>query len=110
MRTWPACVLAMALVSACDDAPDPGFAGPNQIRLAAERCGLRGFAGNRAGVNWDANVPHNVENWVVVEDCIYDELDKRGLRATRAMNIYEWDAAREASGCRRDPTTRVCVR
>jgi hypothetical protein len=86
------------------------MARPNQIRTAAEHCGLDDFDGNPAGAYWDANVPHSVENWVVIEDCIYDELGRRGLRATRSMNIYEWDAARAASGCRRDPTSGFCVR
>lgn len=100
----------MLAVSACGGGEMRDMARPNQIRAAAERCGLDGFNGNSAGAYWDANVPHNIENWVVIEDCIYADLEASGLRATRFMNIYEWDAARVASGCRRDPTSGFCVR
>jgi hypothetical protein len=103
------CLLASLAVSACGDADMDDMARPNQIRAAAERCGLEGFEGNRAGAYWDANVPHSVHNWVVVEDCIYGDLEKSGLRATRFMNTYEWDAARAASGCRRDPASGFCA-
>jgi len=103
-------MLATLHLSACHDPEFDDMARPNQIRAAADECGLEGFDGNRAGADWDANVPHSVENWVVVEDCIYNELENDGLRATRFMNIYEWDAAREASGCRRHPTSGFCVK
>ena len=111
MRFLSAALLLVTLaVSACGDPDMDDMARPNQIRSAAERCGLDGFGGNPAGAYWDANVPHSVRNWVVIEDCIYDELGRSGLRATRFMNTYEWDAARVASGCHRDPTSGFCVR
>lgn len=110
MKIRLTCLLATLSLSACHDPEMDDMARPGQIRAAAERCGLKGFEGNSAGAYWDANVPHTVENWIEIEDCIYDDLNRSGLRATRAMNIYEWDAAREASGCRRDPASGVCVR
>lgn len=106
-----ALVIAILAAPACgDDSETRDMARPNQIRAAAERCGLQGFDGNSAGAYWDANVPHSVENWVVIEDCIYADLESDGLRATRFMNIYEWDEARIASGCQRDPASGACTR
>jgi hypothetical protein len=110
MKACLACLLATLAVSACGNEAMEGMARPNQIRSAAERCGLKGFDGNPAGEAWDANVPHTVENWVVIEDCIYDDLKRSGLRATRRLNIYEWEDARKASNCDRDPTTGFCVK
>lgn len=110
MKARLACLLATLTVPACSDPGMKDMARPAQIRSAAERCGLKGFQGNSAGAYWDANVPHTVENWVVVEDCIYDDLKRSGLRATRATNIHEWEDARKASNCRRDPATEFCVR
>ncbi len=71
------------LISGCDDAPMPGYAAPSQIQAAAERCGLRDFEGSRIGSNYDANVPRTVENWATIEDCIYADLQRSGLKATR---------------------------
>lgn len=110
MKVCLTSVLATLAVSACSDPDMRDMARPAQIRLAAERCGLNGFEGNSAGAYWDANVSHTVENWVVIEDCIYADLTRRGLNATRAMNIYEWEDARKASNCPRDPGTGFCVK
>lgn len=105
-----ACVAAILAVSACEDPEMADMARPDEIRMSAERCGLKGFDGNRAGAYRDANVPHDVEDWIIIEDCIYSDLERNGLRATRALNIYEWDAAREASKCRRDPSSGACIK
>lgn len=64
----------------------PGFANRAQIRAAAERCGLSNFEGNRAGANYDANVPRTVPGWGEIEDCIYDDLGGKGLKATRIIS------------------------
>jgi hypothetical protein len=74
--------LATMLLTGCDDTM-PGFANRKQIRQAAISCGLLNFEGNRVGANYDANVPHTIKNWGIIEDCIYASLDSQGLKATR---------------------------
>jgi hypothetical protein len=110
----PSRFVALALLAAlglpaCGDDPGHQMASPEQIRAAAERCGLRGFSGNPAGDYWDASVPHEVANWVVIEDCIYEDLGRQGLVATRAWIEQEWEAARKASNCPRDPISNQCT-
>jgi hypothetical protein len=69
------------LVSACGDAGD--WATRRQIIEAAQRCGVAHFKPTKAGAGWAAYVSPASPEAKVQEDCIYEDMAKRGLLVTR---------------------------
>jgi hypothetical protein len=73
--------------AACGFDPDAGedalWATPEQIVEAAERCGIRDFKPTKANARWAAYVPGEDAQTGVKTSCIYDDLQRQGLLATR---------------------------
>lgn len=70
-------------ISGCFIGPDDEWATRAQVVEAAERCGLPLFQPQRVGNAWSAHVPESVSEHKIKEDCIYEQLTRRGLLATR---------------------------
>lgn len=56
---------------------------PDQIRVAAARCGLSDFEPTKAGGAWAAYVDDGVPDHAAKEDCIYADLASEGRLTTR---------------------------
>lgn len=73
-------VLAQA---GCFVGDENNWASRVQIADAATRCGLRDFKPTKAGDAWAAWVDPGVPRHAAKEDCIYADLNRQGLLATR---------------------------
>lgn len=56
---------------------------PDQIKAAATHCGISDFEPTKAGAGWAALVDDSVPDHAAKEDCIYEHLDRQGLKTTR---------------------------
>lgn len=65
------------------DGVQHGFASRRQIVEAAARCGFYDLKPTKAGVNWAAYVDGEHPDHDPKGDCIYADLKREGLRATR---------------------------
>jgi hypothetical protein len=75
------------LTTACGFDPDAGedrlWASRQQIIEAAERCGVPNFEPTKANAHWAAYVEGEDPSKGPKGDCIYADLQKQGLKATR---------------------------
>jgi len=67
----------------CIDGGETCWASLEQIVEAAARCGVPDFEPTKAGAAWAAYVPEKVSNHATKEDCIYKDLNGKGLLVTR---------------------------
>lgn len=79
---WTAVVCAGVALSACTQGSE-GFATRRQVIDAAARCGVPNFKPTKAGINWAAQVDGENPNHGPKGDCIYSDLERQGLKATR---------------------------
>jgi hypothetical protein len=70
-------------LTACFYGDENDWASPSQITDAASRCGLKDFHPTSAGDAWAAWVPKTVSGAAKKENCIYKDLERQGLLATR---------------------------
>lgn len=75
-------VMASALAG-CFVGDENRWADRRQIIDAAGRCGLREFTPTKIGNGWAAYVDRRVPQPRAKEDCIYADLKRQGLLATR---------------------------
>jgi hypothetical protein len=77
----------LVCTAACGFDPHAGedelWATPEQIVAAAERCGVRDFKPTKANARWAAYVPGEDVQTGVKTSCIYADLARQGLQATR---------------------------
>ena len=78
MRKWAIAAAALTLAG-CFIGDENNWASRSEIIAAAERCGVPDFEPTRAGSAYAAYVPANRAK----EDCIYADLERQGLLATR---------------------------
>ena len=83
MRRASSLPVAALLLSGCFLGDENDWASRGQIVEAAGRCGLSGFEPTEAGTAWAAYVPASVPDHAAKEDCIYNDLGRQGLLATR---------------------------
>ena len=81
-RIMPPALAAMSLAG-CFYGDEFDWASRTDIVEAAARCGLQDFEPTRAGSAWAAYVRPPVPGGQAKEDCIYNDLSRRGLLATR---------------------------
>jgi len=74
---------ALLLLSACFYGDETDWADSHDIKEAAASCGVPDLEPTEAGSGWAAYVPETVPDARKKEDCIYAELDRQGLVATR---------------------------
>ena len=79
---WILALPALAL-SGCFIGDENDWASRKQIVATAERCGITGFEPTKAGDAWAAYVPETAPDAKRKEDCIYADLERQGLLATR---------------------------
>ena len=87
-RLSPICfmvIIGSATLSGCSmgDSAQGGFASRRQIVDAAARCGVPDFKPTKAGVNWAAYVDGEHPDHGPKGNCIYADLQRQGLHATR---------------------------
>jgi hypothetical protein len=70
-------------LTACFYGDENDWATADQIVQAASRCGLKDFQPTSVGDAWAAWVPKTVAGASEKEDCIYKDLEQKGLLATR---------------------------
>jgi hypothetical protein len=75
--------VAAILLSGCFYGNEDDWADAEQIVEAASRCGLADFEPTPAGAAFAAYVPSTVPDAQAKEDCIYRDLERQGLLATR---------------------------
>lgn len=76
--------LAAALVtSGCFVGDENHWASRNQIADAAARCGVPDFKPTKIGTAWAAYVDGENPDHGPKGDCIYADLERQGLQATR---------------------------
>lgn len=86
MRPAAAVVLFAVVLSTAGCFPGDEFhwASRKQVVEAAERCGVRSFKPTQASEGaWAAYVDARVPDHLAKENCIYADLDRQGLMATR---------------------------
>jgi len=79
-------ILAAVMTSAlagCFVGDENRWADRRQVVAAAGRCGLQEFTPSKVGDGWAAYVNRRVPQSLAKEDCIYADLKKQGLLATR---------------------------
>lgn len=78
-------VTVCLLLAGCfpGDDGDTHWANREQIVQAASRCGIQGFKPTQVGAAWAAYVPGESPDNGAQGDCIYADLKRQGLTATR---------------------------
>ncbi|MBI1685084.1 hypothetical protein [Caulobacter hibisci] len=76
-------VLFASATSGCFVGDENRWASPRQIADAAARCGLPAFKPTKVGDAWAAYVDRSVPGHEAKEDCIYADVERQGLLATR---------------------------
>jgi hypothetical protein len=74
---------ALLLLSGCFVGDENDWASRDQIVQAASRCGITDFEPQQVGGAFTAYVPATVPAAKDKEDCIYRDLARHGLLATR---------------------------
>lgn len=77
-----AALLVTTMFSGCGGVQE-GFATRHQIIEAAARCGVPNLKPTKAGINWAAYVEGEDPDHGPNGNCIYADLKRQGLRATR---------------------------
>lgn len=75
--------LSALILAACFYGDENDWAEREQIIEAASRCGVTRFEPTEAGDAYAAYVPKTIPDAREKEDCIYRDLDRQGLLATR---------------------------
>lgn len=76
-------ISAVLTQAGCFVGDENHWASRAQVADAATRCGLRDFKPTKAGDAWAAYVDSGVPGRAAKEDCIYADLNRQGLLATR---------------------------
>ena len=74
---------AVPTLAGCFIGDENNWASRSEIIAAAERCGVPDFEPTRAGSAYAAYVPAIIPEAQAKEDCIYADLQRQGLLATR---------------------------
>ena len=74
---------AVLLLSGCFYGDENNWANSEQIIEAASRCGVKNFQPTQAGDAFAAYVSRSTPDAQSKDDCIYRDLERQGLLATR---------------------------